>query len=66
MMRPEALPPYVLIVAPECATKVVDYSDRATAVLWGDGGAAAVLQIYHADLVPPFCLVAAASFFENY
>jgi len=31
-----------------------------------DGGAAAVLQVYHADLVPPFCLVAAASFFENY
>jgi hypothetical protein len=31
-----------------------------------DGGAAAVLQVYHADLVPPFCLVAAASFFGNY
>ena len=31
-----------------------------------DGGAAAVLQIYHADLVPPFCLVAAVSFFGNY
>ena len=44
MMRPEALPPYVLVVAPECATKTVDYSDRATAVLWGDGAAAAVLS----------------------
>ncbi|HUK34219.1 MAG TPA: ketoacyl-ACP synthase III [Vicinamibacterales bacterium] len=44
MMRPEALPPYVLIVVPECATKVVDYNDRATAVLWGDGGAAAVVS----------------------
>jgi hypothetical protein len=31
-----------------------------------DGGAAAVLQVYHADLLPPFCLVAAASFFANY
>jgi hypothetical protein len=31
-----------------------------------DGGAAAVLQVYHADLLPPFCLVAAASFFGNY
>jgi alpha/beta superfamily hydrolase len=31
-----------------------------------DGGAAAVLQVYHAGLLPPFCLVAAASFFGNY
>ena len=31
-----------------------------------DGGAAAILQVYHTDLVPPFCLVAAVSFFENY
>jgi alpha/beta superfamily hydrolase len=40
----------------------------AAAVAGGatDGGAAAVLQVYHADLVPPFCLVAAASFFESY
>jgi len=40
----------------------------AAAVAHGatDGGAAAVLQVYHADLVPPFCVVAAASFFENY
>ena len=44
MMRPEALPPYVLVVSPECATKTVDYTDRATAVLWGDGAAAAVLS----------------------
>ena len=44
MMRPEALPPYVLVVAPESATKTVDYSDRSTAVLWGDGAAAAVVS----------------------
>jgi len=40
----------------------------AAAVAGGatDGGAAAVLQVYHADLLPPFCLVAAVSFFEKY
>jgi pimeloyl-ACP methyl ester carboxylesterase len=31
-----------------------------------DGGATAVQDLYHADLVPPFCLVAAASFFQNF
>ncbi|MBV9344251.1 MAG: prolyl oligopeptidase family serine peptidase [Gammaproteobacteria bacterium] len=43
-------------------------SVAAAAVAAGvtDGGAAAVLQVYHADLVPPFCLVAAASFFNMY
>jgi len=37
----------------------------ANAVAQGatDGGAAAVLAVYHAGLVPPFCLAAAASFF---
>jgi len=44
MMRPESLPPYVLLVVPECATKTVDYADRATAVLWGDAAAAAVVS----------------------
>lgn len=44
LMREDALPPYVLLVEPECATKVVDYRDRATAVLWGDAGAAAVVS----------------------
>lgn len=44
MMRPESLPPYVLLVVPECATKTVDYGDRSTAVLWGDAGAAAVVS----------------------
>jgi hypothetical protein len=29
-----------------------------------DGGALAVLQAYHAELVPPFCLSAARSFFD--
>lgn len=37
------------------------------AVLHGakDGGAAAVRQIYHATLVPPFCLMAVTSFFDS-
>jgi 3-oxoacyl-[acyl-carrier-protein] synthase-3 len=43
-MRPEALPPFVLLVVPEIATKIVRYDDRAAAVLWGDGAAAAVVS----------------------
>lgn len=43
-MRPEALPPFVLLVVPEIATKIVRYDDRASAVLWGDGAAAAVVS----------------------
>src|SRR5207248_1898024 len=36
------------------------------AILHGarDGGAAAVREIYHATLVPPFCLMAVTSFFD--
>lgn len=40
----ESLPPYVLVVNPENTTRVVDYTDRATAVLWGDGTSAAVVS----------------------
>jgi len=43
-MRPEALPDFVLLVAVESLTRTVDYADRATAVLFGDGAAAAVLS----------------------
>lgn len=32
----------------------------------GDGGAMAVLQDYHANLVPPFCLSAVKSFFDGH
>ena len=46
-MRPETLPDYVLLAAPESLTKTVDYRDRATAVLWGDGAAAAVVSPRH-------------------
>ncbi len=40
MMRPEKLPPYVLVVGSDSLTKTVDYSDRSASVLWGDGSAA--------------------------
>lgn len=43
-MQPERLPPYMLVVAAERLTCTVDYSDRASAVLWGDGAAAVVVS----------------------
>jgi 3-oxoacyl-[acyl-carrier-protein] synthase-3 len=43
-MKPESLPPYILVVNPENMTKSVNYSDRNVAVLFGDGSAAAVLS----------------------
>lgn len=39
-----ALPEYVLIVQPENTTRVVDFSDRSVAVLFGDASSAAVLS----------------------
>jgi 3-oxoacyl-[acyl-carrier-protein] synthase-3 len=43
-MDPEKVPTFLLSVVPEGVTRTVDYSDRASAVLWGDGAAAAVLS----------------------
>lgn len=43
-MKPEALPPYVLLVNTESLTRRVDYSDRSIAVLFGDGSAATVVS----------------------
>ncbi|MEX2571684.1 MAG: ketoacyl-ACP synthase III [Gemmatimonadota bacterium] len=43
-MRSEALPDYILIVNAENNTRTVDYTDRSTAVLWGDGTAAAIIS----------------------
>lgn len=43
-MRPEALPNYILVVNPENNTKIVDYADRRTAVLWGDCTAATIVS----------------------
>jgi 3-oxoacyl-[acyl-carrier-protein] synthase-3 len=43
-MAEDRLPPFVLIVQPENVTRVIDYSDRSAAVLFGDGSTAAVLS----------------------
>jgi len=43
-MQSEALPSYILIVNAETMTKTVDYSDRSTAVLFGDGCSAAIVS----------------------
>lgn len=43
-MKPEALPEYILVVNPENSTRVVDYSDRSSCVLWGDGSTAAIVS----------------------
>ncbi|AKT36986.1 3-oxoacyl-ACP synthase III family protein [Chondromyces crocatus] len=39
-----AAPEFVLVVSPENATRIVDYTDRNTAVLFGDGSSAAVVS----------------------
>ena len=44
LMQPDRLPGFVLLVAPESLSRTVDYNDRASAVLWGDAAAAAVLS----------------------
>jgi 3-oxoacyl-[acyl-carrier-protein] synthase III len=38
------LPPYVLVVNAENTTRVVDFNDRSSAVLWGDGTSAAIVS----------------------
>ena len=43
-MKPETLPDYILVVNPENTTRTVDYTDRSTAVLWGDGTAATIVS----------------------
>lgn len=43
-MRPERLPDYILVVNPENSTRVVDYNDRSSCVLWGDGTSAAIVS----------------------
>lgn len=46
-LDPTRMPDYVLLVATESLTTTVDYRDRATAVLFGDGAAAAVVSMNH-------------------
>ncbi|MBN1382824.1 MAG: ketoacyl-ACP synthase III [Deltaproteobacteria bacterium] len=43
-MKSNALPEFVLVVNPDNFTRSIDYSDRRSAVLFGDGSAAAVLS----------------------
>ena len=40
----QALPEYVLMLSPETMTRVVDFSDRSSAVLFGDATSAAVVS----------------------
>jgi 3-oxoacyl-[acyl-carrier-protein] synthase-3 len=47
LMDPARVPDWVLLVAPETLTTTVDYNDRASAVLWGDAAAAAVISTRH-------------------
>lgn len=45
MLRPELAPRFILIVATESLTRTVNYNDRSTSVLWGDGAGAAVVSL---------------------
>jgi 3-oxoacyl-[acyl-carrier-protein] synthase-3 len=47
MMQPDKLPDFVLLAAPDTLTTTVNYNDRASAVLWGDAAAAAVVSTRH-------------------
>jgi 3-oxoacyl-[acyl-carrier-protein] synthase-3 len=44
-MDPTKTPEFILLVIPEAVTRTVDYNDRSSAVLWGDGAAAAVISL---------------------
>ncbi|MCC6869025.1 MAG: hypothetical protein IT522_09395 [Burkholderiales bacterium] len=44
-MRPEALPDFVLLLQVENSTRAVDYNDRNSCVLWGDGSTAQVVSL---------------------
>lgn len=43
-MRPEKLPDFIMVVNPENSTRVVDYSQRSSCVLWGDCSSAAIVS----------------------
>ncbi|MCC7039064.1 MAG: hypothetical protein IT516_01990 [Burkholderiales bacterium] len=44
-MRPDALPDFILLLQVENSTRSIDYNDRNTCVLWGDGSAAQVVSL---------------------
>lgn len=43
-MRPEKLPDHILLVSADNFTRTIDYGDRSSAVLFGDGTSAAVVS----------------------
>jgi 3-oxoacyl-[acyl-carrier-protein] synthase-3 len=43
-MAADKIPPFVLITQPEAITRAIDFSDRSSAVLFGDAASAAVLS----------------------
>jgi 3-oxoacyl-[acyl-carrier-protein] synthase-3 len=43
-MQPETLPPYILLIGAESPTRAINYSDRNSAVLFGDGAIAAIVS----------------------
>jgi 3-oxoacyl-[acyl-carrier-protein] synthase-3 len=44
MMDPAQLPDYVMVVAMEVMTRTVNYTDRSSAVLWGDAAVASIFS----------------------
>lgn len=42
--RPEALPDFILLVSVEAFTRAINYSDRQSAALFGDGATAAIVS----------------------
>ncbi|MEM6640685.1 MAG: ketoacyl-ACP synthase III [Pseudomonadota bacterium] len=47
----DSLPDFVLLVQPDNSTREINYRDRDTCVLWGDGSSAMVLSARHASAV---------------
>ena len=45
LLRPELVPDFLLVVQTETLTTATDYDDRNTAVLFGDGAAAALVSL---------------------
>jgi 3-oxoacyl-[acyl-carrier-protein] synthase-3 len=60
-MRPESLPDYILLVDVETVTRVTDYSDRRTAVLFGDAAAAAIVS----PRIPSAAKIIRSSFYSD-
>ena len=58
MMRPEALPNFVLVINCETFTRSIDYRDRRQAVLFGDAATAAVVSAR----VPAAAVISETSF----